>query len=123
MKENDFFPDLFQRYKLGPVVGTRSWGGVRGIRGYWPMMDGGYVTIPEDAIYSLDSQWIVENHGVDPDVEVENQPADLLAGHDAQLETAIAMMVKAIDAKPSTLPAPPPLVPPYPPSGMVKPQE
>ncbi len=121
--DGDIFPDLFKRYALGPLVGTRSWGGVRGIRGYWPMMDGGYVTIPEDAIYSLDSQWIVENHGVDPDVEVENQPADLLAGHDAQLETAIAMMVKAINAKPSTLPAPPPLVPPYPPSGMVKPQE
>ena len=121
--DGDIFPDLFQRYKLGPVIGTRSWGGVRGIRGYWPMMDGGYVTIPEDALYGLDGRWIVENHGIDPDVEIENEPADLLAGHDAQLEAAIAMMVKAIDANPGTLPAPPPLLPPYPQSGMVKPQE
>jgi tricorn protease len=87
------------------------------------MMDGGYVTIPEDAIYNLDGTWAVENHGVDPDVDIENQPADLLAGHDAQLEAAIAMMVKAIDGHPSSLPAPPPLVPPYPESGMVRPQD
>jgi tricorn protease len=121
--DGDIFPDLFQRYGLGPLVGTRTWGGVRGIRGYWPMMDGGYVTIPEGAVYTLDSQWAVENHGVVPDVEIENQPADLLAGHDAQLEAAIAMMVKAIGDKPSALPAPPPLLPPYPPSGMARSQE
>jgi len=120
--DGDIFPYLFKQYGLGPVVGTRSWGGVRGIRGFWPMMDGGYVTIPEDAIYGLDSRWAVENHGVDPDVELENQPADLLAGHDAQLETAVAMRVKAIAGKPAALPAPPPLLPPYPQSGVVKPQ-
>jgi tricorn protease len=85
-------------------------------------MDGGYVTIPEDAIYTKDSQWAVENHGVDPDIEVENQPADLLAGHDAQLETAVDLMLKAIAGKPAGLPPPPPLLPPYPASGMVKPQ-
>ena len=121
--DGDIFPDLFKRYGLGPLVGTRSWGGVRGIRGYWPMMDGGYVTIPEEAPYGLDGQWVAENHGVDPDVEIENQPADLLAGHDAQLEAAIAMMVKAIDAKPPVRPSSPPLVPAYPASGIVKPQE
>jgi tricorn protease len=121
--DGDIFPDLFKRYGLGPLVGTRSWGGVRGIRGYWPMMDGGYVTIPEDAVYTLDSKWAVENHGVDPDVEIENQPADLLAGHDAQLETAVAMMVKALQGRPASLPAPPPLLPAYPESGIVKPQE
>ena len=47
--DGDIFPYLFKLYSLGPLVGTRSWGGVRGIRGYWQMMDGGYVTIPEDA--------------------------------------------------------------------------
>ena len=121
--DGDIFPYLFKQYGLGPLVGTRSWGGVRGIRGFWPMMDGGYVTIPEEAIYGLDSQWAVENHGVDPDVEIENQPADLLAGHDAQLEAAVALMLKALQGKPASLPAPPPLLPPYPASGMVKPQE
>jgi tricorn protease len=86
------------------------------------MMDGGYITIPEEALYTLDSQWAVENHGVDPDIEVENQPADLLAGHDAQLETAVDLMLKAIAGKPAGLPAPPPLLPAYPQSGIVAPQ-
>jgi tricorn protease len=120
--DGDIFPYLFRLYGLGKLVGTRSWGGVRGIRGNWRMMDGGYVTIPEDALYTKTSQWAVENHGVDPDVEVENQPADLLAGHDAQLETAVDLMMKAIAGRPAGLPPPPPLLPPYPPSGLVPPQ-
>jgi tricorn protease len=120
--DGDIFPYLFHAYGLGKLVGTRSWGGVRGIRGNWQMMDGGYITIPEDALYTLDRQWAVENHGVDPDIDVENLPADLLAGHDAQLETAIDLMLKAIAGKPSGLPAPPPLLPAYPPSGIVPPR-
>jgi tricorn protease len=120
--DGDIFPYLFHLYGLGKLVGTRSWGGVRGIRGNWQMMDGGYVTIPEDALYTLDSQWALENHGVDPDVEIENQPADLLAGHDAQLEAAVDLMLKAIAAKPAGLPQPPAWVPAYPPNGIVPPQ-
>ena len=120
--DGDIFPYLFRLYGLGKLVGTRSWGGVRGIRGNWQLMDGGYITIPEDAVYSLDSQWAVENHGVEPDVEVENMPADLLAGHDRQLETAVDLMLKAIAGKPAGLPPPPPLLPAYPPNGIVQPQ-
>ncbi len=120
--DGDIFPYLFKQYGLGKLIGTRSWGGVRGIRGNWNMMDGGYITIPEDALYTLESQWAVENHGVDPDIEVENQPADLLAGHDAQLETAVDVLMKQIAGTPPGLPRPPPLLPPYPPSGMVAPQ-
>ncbi len=119
--DGDIFPYLFHRYGLGQLLGTRSWGGVRGIRGEWHMMDGGYVTIPEDAMYTPDSKWAVENHGVDPDIEVENDPADLLAGHDKQLETAVGLMVKAIGSTPAGLPAPPALLPPYPEDGMVTP--
>ena len=118
--DGDIFPYLFKLYGLGPLVGTRSWGGVRGIRGDMKMMDGGFVTVPEDAIYTPDSVWAVENHGVDPDIVVENQPADLLAGHDAQLEAAVALLMKQIAGKPDGLPPPPPLLPPYPPSGMVR---
>jgi tricorn protease len=117
--DGDIFPYLFKRYGLGQLVGTRSWGGVRGIRGYWRMMDGGYVTVPEEALFTPDSKWGVENHGVDPDVEIENQPADLLAGHDAQLEAAVDLMMKAIATRPAGLPAPPPLIPAYPESGVV----
>ena len=120
--DGDIFPYLFHLYGLGKLVGTRSWGGVRGIRGNWQMMDGGYVTIPEDAIYTVDSQWSLENHGVDPDVEVENLPSESLAGHDRQLETAVDLMLKAIAGKPEGLPPPPPWLPAYPPSGIVPPQ-
>jgi tricorn protease len=119
--DGDIFPYLFHLYGLGKLVGTRSWGGVRGIRGNWQLMDGGYITIPEDAVYTLDSQWSVENHGVDPDVEIENLPADLLAGHDAQLEAAVGLMLKAIAGKPAGLPPPPPPLPPYPAAGVVPP--
>jgi tricorn protease len=122
--DGDIFPYLFKKYGLGPLVGTRSWGGVRGIRGNWQMLDGGYITIPEEAMFNTDSTWAVENHGIDPDVEIENLPGDLLAGHDVQLETAVSMLMKQIGARPvgPPLPAPPPLLPPYPAAGMVKPQ-
>jgi tricorn protease len=120
--DGDIFPYLFKQYGLGKLIGTRSWGGVRGIRGNWAMMDGGYITIPEEAMYTTDSQWAVENHGVDPDIEIENQPADLLAGHDAQLEAAVDVLMKQIAGKPPGPPPPPPLLPPYPASGMVAPQ-
>ena len=120
--DGDIFPYLFKAYGLGKLIGTRSWGGVRGIRGNWQMMDGGYITIPEDALYNLDSRWGVENHGVDPDIEIENMPADLLAGHDAQLEAAVGLMMQQIGGRAPGLPPPPPLLPPYPASGMVSPQ-
>jgi tricorn protease len=120
--DGDIFPYLFHLYGLGPLVGTRSWGGVRGIRGNWQMMDGGYITIPEDSLYNLDGKWAVENHGVDPDVEVENNPAETLAGHDTQLETAVDMLMKQIAGKPAGLPPVPPAIPAYPASGIVPPQ-
>ncbi len=78
--------------------------------------------MPESAPYTIDRVWSVENHGVDPDIEVENQPSDLLAGHDAQLETAVAVLMKQIEGKSPDYPAPPPLLPAYPPSGLVPPQ-
>jgi tricorn protease len=115
--DGDIFPYYFKKYGLGPLIGERTWGGVRGIRGYWPLSDGGYVTIPEDSLYGLDSQWVLENHGVDPDMEVDNLPGDEMAGRDAQLETAIKFVMDKINANPMTLPPPPPLQPPYPPNG------
>jgi tricorn protease len=117
--DGDIFPYLFRLYGIGKLVGTRSWGGVRGIRGNWGMMDGGYVTVPEEALYTTDRKWAVENHGVDPDIEIEDQPAELLAGHDAQLEAAVELMMKAIANQPAGLPAPPPLTPAYPENGIV----
>ncbi|MBB5606390.1 tricorn protease [Janthinobacterium sp. S3M3] len=95
----ELFPYLFQQYGLGQVVGTRTWGGLRGYNGDTPLLDGGYITIPVRAVLDLNGKAVVENHGVDPDMEVENMPADLLDGHDAQLETALSLMLKAIAGK------------------------
>jgi len=112
--DGDIFPWKFKQYGLGPVIGERTWGGVRGIRGYWPLMDGGYITVPEFAMYNPQSQWIVENIGVEPDVKVDNLPGDEMAGKDQQLETAVRMMMDKIKAHPVQLPPPPAWLPAWP---------
>jgi len=112
--DGDIFPWKFKQYHLGPVIGERTWGGVRGIRGYWPLMDGGYITVPEFAMYNPKSQWIVENIGVEPDVTVDDLPGDVMAGKDAQLDTAVRMLMKKIKANPIQLPPPPSWLPAYP---------
>jgi tricorn protease len=113
--DGDIFPYFFRKYGLGPLIGTRTWGGVRGIRGEWALLDGGYITIPEDALYSLDSHWILENHGVEPDIEVEDSPGDWLAGHDVQLEAGIHYLLDELKKHPAGLAPPPPPLPAYPP--------
>jgi len=112
--DGDFFTYFFKKYKLGPVVGERTWGGVRGIRGYIPLMDGGYVTRPEFSLYGMDSQWVVENHGVDPDIQVDNRPDLVMQGHDPQLEKAVELLMQDIRTHPEHLPARPPDLPAYP---------
>ncbi|MGB9428541.1 MAG: S41 family peptidase [Gammaproteobacteria bacterium] len=114
--DGDIFPYFFRKYGLGPLIGTRTWGGVRGIRGPWPLLDNGYITIPESTMYGLDSQWVIENHGVDPDMEVDDLPEDVMRGYDAQLHTAVDYLMGKIKAHPLHLP-PPPLIPAYPPPG------
>ena len=115
--DGDIFPFFFRKYGLGPLIGTRSWGGVRGIRGEWQLLDGGDITIPEDAMYGLDSQWTLENRGVEPDITVEDSPADWLAGHDVQLEAGIHYLLGELQKHPAGLPPPPPALPAYPPPG------
>jgi tricorn protease len=87
----DAFPWFFRREKIGPIVGARTWGGLVGISRGIPLRDGGFVTAPEFAFYSTDNggEWIVENHGVDPDYEVKQRPDLVVSGHDPQLEKAI----------------------------------
>jgi tricorn protease len=117
--DGDLFPYYFREYGLGKLIGKRTWGGVRGIRGSWPLLDGGYVTISESNIYGKKSEWVIENHGVEPDIEVDTDPAQLLAGKDAQLEAAIAYLNEALAKQPQTLPPAPAPLPAYPPQGMV----
>ena len=102
--DGDIFSYFFKKYHLGPLIGTRTWGGVRGIRGYVPLLDGGYITRPEFSVYGLDSKWVIENHGVAPDIEVDNTPDLVMKGHDPQLEKAIEVVMKAIKEHPKHLP-------------------
>ncbi len=112
--DGDFFSYFFKHYKLGPLIGERTWGGVRGIRGMMPLMDGGYITRPEFSLYGLDSKWLVENHGVQPDVVVDNPPDLVVKGQDPQLEKAVEMLMQQIKANPKKLPAAPADLPTYP---------
>ena len=100
----DALPYYFKAYELGPVIGTRTWGGLVGISRGVPLMDGGNVTFPEFGIYSLDGEWVVENHGVDPDIYVDNMPEALIAGGDPQLEKAVEVLLEKIAAEPIELP-------------------
>ncbi len=89
---------------LGPVVGTRTWGGVVGIEGYQPLVDGTSVTVPRYAFSFDEYGWGVENYGVDPDVEVLITPDDWAAGRDPQLETAVQLALEALDKQPAPVP-------------------
>jgi tricorn protease len=102
--DGDIFPYFFKKYGLGPLIGTRTWGGVVGIRGYSPLVDGGYVTRPEFGTYGVDSRWIIEGHGVDPDIEVDNRDDLVVKGQDPQLEKGIEVVLAEIRKNPKTLP-------------------
>jgi tricorn protease len=104
----DALPWMFKQDGVGPLVGTRTWGGLVGIYGYPRLMDGGGVTAPRVAIYGLHGEWEVENHGIAPDIEVENDPASVAAGHDRQLEQAVQVTLEALKKNPVVLPDHPP---------------
>jgi tricorn protease len=87
--DGDIFPWMFRNAGLGPLIGKRSWGGVVGITDHGPLLDGGHVNVPEFGHLDAMGQWAVEGVGVEPDIEVENEPADVLAGRDPQLERAV----------------------------------
>jgi tricorn protease len=96
----DALPWYFRDAKLGPLVGTRTWGGLVGIYDYPELMDGGSVTAPRVAFYNRTGEWDVENHGVAPDVEVEITPKDWMSGRDPQLEKAVALVMDGLKKNP-----------------------
>jgi tricorn protease len=103
----DLLPYMFRQNKLGPLVGKRTWGGLVGILGFPVLMDGGSVTAPNLAFWTKDG-FTVENEGVPPDVEVEQWPADVIAGGDPQLEKAIAIVLQKLkEHQPEKLQRPP----------------
>jgi tricorn protease len=96
----DALPWYFRDAKLGPLVGTRTWGGLVGIYDYPNLMDGGSVTAPRVAFYNRTGDWDVENHGVAPDYDVELTPKDWASGHDPQLEKAVSLVMDALKKNP-----------------------
>jgi tricorn protease len=106
----DAMPWYFRKTGIGPLVGMRTWGGLVGIGLYPELMDGGSVTAPRWAIYGTRGQWEVENHGIDPDVEVDMDPKLVREGHDPQLEKAVEVVMQSLKEHP--LPEYP--RPPYP---------
>ncbi len=102
--DGDIFPYMFRQLGLGPLIGTRTWGGVVGINDHGPMLDGGQIFVPEAGAVSLEGQWIIEGHGVDPDIVVENDVKSVLDGRDPQLERGVAEVMKKIQSEPKAFP-------------------
>jgi tricorn protease len=100
----DAFPYYFRLRGLGPVIGKRTWGGLVGYSHDLPLVDGGTVTMPDFGMYGPDGQWLVENHGVDPDIEVDNTPESMVDGRDLQLERAIQYELEQLAKKPPVRP-------------------
>jgi len=104
----DALPWYFKRMGLGPLIGKRTWGGLIGIYGYPLLIDGGFVTVPRLALSGLRGEWEVENHGVAPDIDIDEDPQAERQGHDVQLERAVDYLMKELAAHPQPkYPAPP----------------
>jgi tricorn protease len=118
--DGDIFPAMFREAGLGPLIGKRSWGGVIGIGNRGTLIDGGTIFVPESAFASAKGQWIIEGHGVDPDIEVENDPKSLIEGKDPQLDRAVAEIMKKLKDQPVKLP-PRPAAPVKTPDAKIRP--
>jgi tricorn protease len=100
----DLLPWMWRKFSLGKLVGKRTWGGLVGILGFPVLMDGGQITAPNFAIWTPDEGWVVENIGVPPDIEIEQSPAEVIAGHDPQLEKAIQVVMEELRKNPQVQP-------------------
>jgi tricorn protease len=105
--DGDIFPHYFREAGLGPLIGKRSWGGVVG-SSYTQLIDGGSVFVPRSATNDAEGNYIIEGYGVDPDIEVENDPKSVIEGGDPQLERAVAEVVDAMEKDPMFYPTRPP---------------
>ncbi|MDT8300548.1 MAG: PDZ domain-containing protein [Sedimentisphaerales bacterium] len=109
--DGDLFTYRFKWHKLGKVVGKRTWGGVVGIRGSLPLLDGGFLNKPEFSRYDVQGQkWIIEGYGVEPDIYVDNDPAKEYSGIDEQLNKAIEVILEELETQEKEIPP----LPPYP---------
>ena len=94
----DAFPDYFRKRELGPLIGTRTWGGLIGISGAPGLIDGGYVTVPTFRMFDPDGKWFLEGYGVDPDIEVVEDFEQLAKGKDMQLEKGIEEVMRLMNS-------------------------
>jgi tricorn protease len=113
----DELPLEFQQKGMGPVIGTRTWGGLVGVSMFVRLQDGSRLTAPDYRIYTTDGRWTVENEGVTPDIVVELDPADMARGWDAQLQRGIEYLLERLEEDPRE----PPTHPPFP-STTLRPQ-
>ena len=103
--DGDLFPYGFRKHNLGTIIGTRTWGGVIGISGSLPFIDGSNLRKPEFASYSAEkSEWIIEGYGVDPDIVIDNDPYQEYMGYDAQLNKALEIILKKIKTEYKAIP-------------------
>jgi tricorn protease len=96
----DAMPWMFRQLKVGTLVGKRTWGGLVGIFGFPALIDGGRITAPNLAFYNLQGEWEIENWGVAPDIEVEQDPALVRQGRDPQLEKAVEVVLEELKKSP-----------------------
>ena len=102
----NLLPSMFRKLQIGPLISRRAWGGLVGILGFPILMDGGSITAPNLAIWTPDQGWVAENEAVSPDIEVDQTPADVIAGRDRQLERAIAVVLQQLFAHPPKMARP-----------------
>ena len=106
----DMFPWLFKHHELGKLIGTRTWGGLVGISGVPGLIDGGYTAVPNFGFYETDGTWGIEGHGVEPDIEVIDNPTEHARGRRPQLDVAVNLMLDEIEKngyEPPRKPKPP----------------
>jgi tricorn protease len=100
----DELPFEFRQFNMGPVIGTRTWGGLVGVSMFIPLIDGGGMTAPDYRIYGPDGKWVVENVGVTPDIVIDLHPAEVAKGYDAQLMKGVEVLLQKIKDEPRPWP-------------------
>ncbi len=106
--DGELFSEAIKIKGLAKIFGMRTWGGAFGIEAHQDLVDGGTVTPPQFGLYGLDRRWLIEGRGVDPHVEVQNLPGDVLKGKDAQLDSALGYLMELVAKNPKEVPPPPP---------------
>jgi tricorn protease len=102
--DGDIFAHAFRQWKIGLLIGKRTWGGAVGIADHGPLLDGGAVFVPEFGTADENGSWIIEGHGVDPDIVIEQDPVEVMKGHDPQLERGVQELMQRLPATPAGLP-------------------